>query len=168
MADQSMDKDHFSVRHFEAVKMSMRQDKDGVVLQLRVHPNDVPMALHQDWVGCQYMVAMSLLDDTGKPEEGDPAGDEGKKMVARAGMLCREAAFYAFLREVARLDADPYHQKFPEQFTEERCSYLLRTMLGHIESRAHIAHNPAAQKKLAELMTRYKTWSDQRFNPENR
>ena len=36
--------------NFEAVKVSMQQNKDGVMLRLAVHPNDCPPDLHTDWV----------------------------------------------------------------------------------------------------------------------
>ena len=46
---------------FEAVKVSMNQDKNGIILRLNVHPNDCPKELHTDWVGTRYMVAMVRL-----------------------------------------------------------------------------------------------------------
>ena len=37
--------------NFEAVKIAMRQDKNGYVLTLSVHPDDVPESLLRNWVG---------------------------------------------------------------------------------------------------------------------
>ena len=48
---------------FEAVKVSMNQDKNGIILRLNVHPNDCPKELHTDWVGTRYMVAMVRLNE---------------------------------------------------------------------------------------------------------
>ena len=36
--------------HFEAVKTSMSQSKQGTILRLARHPNEVPRSLHTDWV----------------------------------------------------------------------------------------------------------------------
>ena len=49
--------------NFEAVKVSMSQNKEGVILRLSVHPNDCPPDLHTDWVGSRYVVAMVKLND---------------------------------------------------------------------------------------------------------
>jgi hypothetical protein len=53
---------------FEAVKVSMNQDKNGIILRLNVHPNDCPKELHTDWVGTRYMVAMVKLNDEDMPD----------------------------------------------------------------------------------------------------
>ena len=37
--------------HFEAVKIAMNQDKNGWVLKLAIHPNDVPTDLTNSWIG---------------------------------------------------------------------------------------------------------------------
>ena len=54
---------------FEAVKVSMSQDRNGIMLRLNVHPNDCPQELHTDWVGTRYMVAMVKLNEDGTPDE---------------------------------------------------------------------------------------------------
>ena len=55
--------------NFEAVKTSMMQDKNGTNIRLTIHPNDVPEALHKDWVGSRYMIVMVKLNDDGTPDE---------------------------------------------------------------------------------------------------
>ena len=52
---------------FEAIKVSMSQDKNGTNLRLCIHPDDVPQELHKDWVGSRYMVAMVKIDEEDKP-----------------------------------------------------------------------------------------------------
>lgn len=54
--------------NFEAVKTSMMQDKNGTNIRLTIHPNDVPEALHKDWIGSRYMVVMVKLNEDGTPE----------------------------------------------------------------------------------------------------
>ena len=53
--------------NFEAVKLTMRQDKHGFILTLSVHPEDVPESLFRHWVGSRYQVAMVQLDDNEEP-----------------------------------------------------------------------------------------------------
>jgi hypothetical protein len=65
-----------SALHFEAVKVSMSQDKNGIILRLNVHPNDCPKELHTDWVGSRYIIAMVKLTDDDKPDVQTRAGDD--------------------------------------------------------------------------------------------
>ncbi len=83
------------IRHaamnFEAVKVSMSQDKNGITLRLSVHPNDCPKELHTDWVGTRYMVAMVRLQDDDTPDDrgvrGDPEDDRiGRHAVQEPGV----------------------------------------------------------------------------------
>ena len=53
--------------NFEAVKISMSQDRNGITLRLSLHPNECPPSLHTDWVGSRYMVAMVKLNDQEEP-----------------------------------------------------------------------------------------------------
>jgi hypothetical protein len=46
---------------FEAVKMALKQNKDGYVLTMTVHPDEVPDALLRDYVGARYQVVMVRL-----------------------------------------------------------------------------------------------------------
>lgn len=94
MAEKTKPSDH--ALSFEAVKLSMTQDKNGVMLKLSIHPNDCPPELHTDWVGARYQVAMVRIAD-----DGEPVVREDKKKassaVSIAGMLCREPRFQAWL-----------------------------------------------------------------------
>ena len=53
--------------NFEAVKISLKQDKTGIILTLAIHPNEVPPSLFTDWVGSRYVAALVKLDDEDKP-----------------------------------------------------------------------------------------------------
>ena len=46
---------------FEGLKTGFRQNKDGYVLSLAIHPDDVPSELMKDFVGSRYMVVMVRL-----------------------------------------------------------------------------------------------------------
>ena len=78
--------------HFEAVKTSMSQSKAGTILRLAIHPNEVPANLHTDWVGSRYMVAMVKLNEQDEPEISVEQR-EVDKLIASAGMLCRNSSF---------------------------------------------------------------------------
>jgi len=41
---------------YEAIKVAMKQDKEGYILTLRVHPDEVPHTLFTDFVGARYHV----------------------------------------------------------------------------------------------------------------
>ena len=51
---------------FEGIKVGIKQSKDGYMLTLAVHPDDLPIDLVRDFVGSRYVVVM--VD--GKEREG--------------------------------------------------------------------------------------------------
>jgi hypothetical protein len=112
---------------FEAVKISMSQDRNGIVLRLNIHPNDCPPELHTDWVGTRYMVAMVRLNDHDEPETREEQ-QRIERMIASAGLLCRNAEF-------GELPCRrwPYQRTRPLQ--HRSCSYLCGArLLWHILS----------------------------------
>ena len=84
---------------FEAVKIGMTQNKDGIILRLAVHPQECPPKLHTDFVGQRYGVALVALADDETPKHA-PELEEIKKLKASAGALCRDADFQVFLNWV--------------------------------------------------------------------
>ena len=82
--------------NFEAVKISMSQDRNGITLRLSLHPNECPPSLHTDWVGSRYMVALVKLNDQEEPVVPEQER-EIKKMISSAGMLCRNEDFGIFI-----------------------------------------------------------------------
>lgn len=130
--------------HFEAVKISLKQDKSGFILTTAIHPNDVPESLLRDWVGSRYMVAMVKMDDEDKPIE-PPEVAEGKKAVQMAGAMCRERKFQDFLVEnCGALDA-----------SEESAAEALCEVLG-INSRTELRKDAAARKQFHEIVDQFK------------
>ena len=52
---------------FEAKKIALKQDSNGFVLTLAVHPDEAPEELLRDFVGARYVVVMvRILDDETK------------------------------------------------------------------------------------------------------
>lgn len=136
--------------NFEAVKVSMSQDKNGIILRLNVHPNDCPKELHTDWVGTRYVVAMVKLNDD------DTADDRGyvavQRLVASAGMLCRNEDFFAFLVVcgMATWTSDAGEM-------ESQCAEAIRLICG-IKSRGEFRDNETARKKFEALRDDFRKW----------
>jgi hypothetical protein len=113
---------------FEAVKVSMSQDRNGIILRLNVHPNDCPSELHTDWVGTRYMVAMVRLNE-----------------------LCRNPEFGGYLHGVGLIDeVDPFK-------IENAAVEAVRKYCG-ITSRSEFRDNPDARSKFEKLREDFTEW----------
>lgn len=129
--------------HFEAVKLSPKQDKSGFVLTTAIHPNDVPESLLRDWVGSRYMVAMVKMDDEGKPIE-PPDVKAGREAVAKAAQLCRSPRFCQWL--VDRGNAF--------DTSEEAAAEAIRDHCG-IASRSDLRTNTSARAAFNSLLDQF-------------
>lgn len=141
-----MSKPSDSAISFEAVKTSIRQDRNGYSLVLSIHPNDVPESLLRCWVGARFQVAMVMLDDQDKPVpplalDGpkEPVKfSEARRAVAEAGELCRVPAFQNW---IGALD-------------ERSAATMLRASL-LVTSRSEIGLDPDARDRFYALLDRY-------------
>ena len=138
--------------HFEAVKTSMSQSKQGTVLRLALHPNEVPPSLHTDWVGSRYMVAMVKLDEEDQPEMSDQQR-ETNRLIASAGMLCRNLDFAKFLFDIDSLLGVPND----ESEREKRVADALRDILG-VESRSEMRTNSVARERFKNMVEEFTKW----------
>jgi len=139
-----------SALSFEAVKVSMSQDKNGIILRLNVHPNDCPKELHTDWVGTRYMIAMVRLNDDDTPD--DRGYVDIQKLIASAGLLCRNEEFYGFLHGI-------YDMNFvttPNDM-EAECVEVLKRVC-NIKSRTEFRDNETARKKFEALRNDFMVW----------
>jgi hypothetical protein len=140
--------------HFEAVKVSMSQDKNGIILRLNVHPNDCPKELHTDWVGSRYVVAMVKLQDD------DTVDDRGhvavQRMIASAGLLSRNEEFFAFLVSCGMAD----RTTSPDEM-ETRSTNAIREICG-VKSRSELRDNEAARNKFEALRNDFRQWKQGR------
>ena len=134
---------------FEAKKISMKQTKDGYVLNLAIHPDEVPNEVIRDFVGARYMVVMVRLDDEEKPLNREEYA--GAQMVKLAGMLCRDKEFWEFLNEEGSL-----YEKSEKECIEWMQNYLV------VGSRSEIKNNLASQRALKDIYTEYKEWKTTR------
>jgi len=120
---------------FEAVKSVLRQSKDGIVLSLVIHPNDIPNPLLSDPIGSRYMIGMALIGDDEQPVESEEQR-QAKRDVVSAGALCRETDFQQWLM----------NNGFSDNITEEDAATTVRSLL-NIKSRSEIRTDPVAQRK---------------------
>ncbi len=128
--------------NFEAVKISMSQDRNGITLRLSLHPNECPPSLHTDWVGSRYMVAMVKLNDQEEPVVPEQER-EIKRMISSAGMLCRNEDFGIFIGA--------------EDNTEESIANTMRAKL-EIQSRTDLRNNSEAREKFKKITEEFERW----------
>lgn len=126
---------------FEAVKVSMRQSKDGVMVTFAIHPNDQTNDLLIHPVGSRYQVALVQLDDEGQPIEPRSKSD-GK--VEAAGMLCKNIEFQSWLYRTGAI----------LQATEEDAVQYIHSYCG-VASRSQLKDNMEARRLFDALRLRF-------------
>jgi hypothetical protein len=131
---------------FEAVKAALKQSKDGYVLTLAVHPDDLPDDLMRDFVGSRYVVVMVRLGDDEQPmnRENEFPGDFAVKM---AGILCRDPDFWEWLHK----------KEWLMEKNEKACAEWLISYLD-IESRKELKTNIEARDLFVRLKTSFDAW----------
>lgn len=134
--------------NFEGVKIAMRQDKNGYILTLSVHPNEVPESLLRDWVGSRYQVAMVQIGDDEMPVVPKNK-TEGERYVAKAGLLCKEREFQLYIA-----DRNNIPESMVEDFNSDNCAECLRRELG-IDSRSELMENKEARQQLDMIILDY-------------
>jgi hypothetical protein len=128
---------------YEAIKVALKQDKEGYILTLRVHPDEVPEVLLRDFVGARYQVVMVRLGDDEKPLNRDNFSE----IVKLAGMLPRNPEFQRWLLGEGHIfDADE----------DEATSWIKAHC--EIESRRELATNQAASAKLRQINMEFQAW----------
>ena len=131
---------------FEAVKMALKQDKNGYALTLSMHPDTVPEDLLRDFVGSRYQVVMVRINEGEQPMNREH--ELQRDYVRLAAMLCRNSQFQKFL-----LDAG---QVFEE--SEEIAIDWLKMELG-VASRADIPNNQTAISRLLSINQEFESWT---------
>jgi len=132
---------------FEAKKVALKQTKDGIVMSLAIHPDELPEELIRDFVGSRYMVVMVRLGDTEEPLNRDQYA--GTQLVKLAGMLCRDSKFWDYLYEKGLLF----------ETNEQACIEWMQGYL-NLSSRAELKTNLEAQGALKLLYGEYKEWKN--------
>jgi hypothetical protein len=133
---------------FEARKIALKQTKDGHVLNLAIHPDEIPEEILRDFVGARYMVVMVRLADAEIPMV---RAEEyaGTRLVKQAGMLCRDRQFWDYLHDQGLI-----FERKEENAVDWLCSYL------NVASRAELKTNERAQYLFEQLNEEYKKWKN--------
>ena len=133
---------------FEARKIALKQTKDGHVLNLAIHPDEIPEEILRDFVGARYMVVMVRLADAEVPMV---RAEEyaGTRLVKQAGMLCRDRQFWDYLHDQGLI-----FERKEEHAVDWLCSYL------NVASRAELKTNERAQYLFEQLNEEYKKWKN--------
>jgi hypothetical protein len=132
---------------FEGVKVALKQDKTGYVLNLSMHPDDVPEDLLRDFVGARYQVVMVRLDGHEEPMDRQREY-EGDRAIRIAGLLCRDPKFWQYLHEDTQI----------LEATEKEATNWLRDYL-NIPSRSELKTNPQARIMLDKIHKDYNEWT---------
>ena len=130
---------------FEGTKVALKQTKDGHVLTLAIHPDEIPEEILRDFVGARYMVVMVRIGENEEPMVRQPVN----KHISVAGMLCRDPQFWEFLFEQGLL-----LETSEKDATEWLKSYL------NIESRSELKDNEEAQIALNKILREFKEWKN--------
>jgi hypothetical protein len=130
---------------FEGKKIALKQTKDGIVMSLAIHPDDLPDELLRDFVGARYMVVMVRIGDDERPMERQPVD----KYMSMAAMLCRDPQFWEFL----------YDQGLMLETNEEAATDWLKTYL-NVQSRKEIKNHEDAQILLNQIHREFKEWKN--------
>ena len=130
---------------FEGKKIALKQTKEGIVMSLAIHPDELPTELMRDFVGSRYMVVMVRLADTEEPF--DRRDIEATQAVKQAGMICRDPKFWDYLAEDGQLF----------EKTEIACVEWLTSFLD-IVSRSELKTNPDARNTFNVLLSEFKEW----------
>ena len=124
---------------FEAIKLSLKQDRSGYALHLAIHPDEIPDALVRDFVGARYQVVMVRLNEHEQLSPVNP--------VTKAAMLAKDTQFQTFL-----FDSDLVFET-----SQAAAEQAIRDVCG-VRSRAELNASPEARKAFTDLLSQYEEW----------
>lgn len=135
--------------NFEGVKVGLKQSKDGFILTLAVHPDELPDDLMRDFVGSRYQVVMVRLGDNEQPisREGEFPGDHAVKL---AGIICRDSDFWEYIFQVHN-----------DQVASEKAAAQWLCIYIGIESRKELKTNTDARELFHKLKHSFDLWKTQ-------
>ena len=124
---------------FEAIKLSLKQDRSGYALHLAIHPDEIPDALVRDFVGARYQVVMVRLNEHEQLSPVNP--------VTKAAMLAKDDQFQTFL-----FDSDLVFET-----SQAAAEQAIRDVCG-VRSRAELNASPEARKAFTDLLSQFEEW----------
>lgn len=160
---------------FEAKNYMYRKNKDGIIVGLVVHPNDVDAAFAALPIGARVMIAWAAIGDDEKPIEapliaedakGIPREDWAPSNLKPAGMSKPKRQFsdYPLSAQCAMTCDDPMFHVFLEHHTQEspiatgdEAAFFVRKLCG-VKSRAELDKFPEAANAWRELYQHYQAY----------
>lgn len=130
---------------FEAVKVALKQDRNGFMLTLSIHPDEIPEKLVKDFVGARYQVVMVRLN--GEEQPMNRMHEHGIDPVKLAAILCKDKYFHQFLIESGEIFEGG--EEFAVEWMRDRLQ---------VESRSEIRNSPQKARLLLEINENYKAW----------
>lgn len=125
---------------FEALRMGFKQDKEGYILTLRLHPSDVDQETILDQAGQRYYITMARVDED-EQEVDHKVKTQGEKLVQICGIVCNDKDFQAWLvKHGHALEA-----------TEKDAAEAVRSIM-NVGSRSELKTNVEAQKIFKALL----------------
>ncbi len=127
----------------EVVKVAMAQDKNGHILKLSIHPDDLPKDLVLDPLGTRYMIVLAKLNDQ---EEVIPPKEksDAEKVIDIAGLLCRNPRFRSWM----------FHIGYSLSDDEKGAVEGIRNLCG-VKSRADFRTDEEARNRFLDLKTEF-------------
>jgi hypothetical protein len=129
----------------EVVKIAMSQDKNGHILKLAIHPNDLPKDLILDPLGSRYVMVLARLNDQDEVVQPKEKTD-ADKAVDIAGLLCRNDRFISWLFDTG----------YSGSRDELGAIAAVRDICG-IKSRADFKTDEGARGRFLELKSEFET-----------
>ncbi len=129
----------------EVIKVAMTQDRNGHILKLSIHPNDLPKDLVLDPLGSRYVMVLARLNDQDEIEAPKDKSD-GERAVDIAGLLCRNIRFIRWL----------FDSGFSGGASQSDAVNAVREFCG-IQSRSEFRTNEEARNKFFELKSEFET-----------
>lgn len=129
--------------HFEGTKVGFRHSKDGIILQIAVHPDELPIDIVKDRLGQRYQVALVRIDVDEQPV-GSPDIEEGIRAVKLAGTLCSNPDFQMWL----------CFKQHADEVSESAAVEAVRRLLG-VTSRAELKTNKKARNAMLALRDQF-------------
>lgn len=130
---------------FESVKLALKQDKNGFVLSLSIHPDELPNEILRDFVGSRYQVVMVRINQDEQPMNRDQ--ELSRDYVRMAGILCRDKKFQQFLTDAGQIF----------EASEEGATEWLKEELG-VQSRTEIPQKQSAVSRLLSVQQEFNSW----------
>ena len=127
----------------EVVKIAMSQDKNGHILKLSIHPNDLPKDLILDPLGSRYVMVLARLNDQDEVVQPKEKTD-GDKAVDIAGLLCRNDRFISWL----------FDHGYSSSRDERGAIAAIRDICG-IKSRSEFRTDEDARQRFFELKAEF-------------